>query len=185
MLGLALGAVGATRNRMSAIAVSIIGGAVGGAVFASIGGFVLGLIASLLIGINWETIRFIGFHVDPLVQTTLLQCTIWACVGIGIGFGCTLVTCSFGRIVKGIQGGMIGGLLAGIVHSVVAAIFFSGSNAFDFVPRHLTERIVWAVICGLSICYGLVFLLANRSVQSEPSGSESTPKGTYPFDSAR
>ena len=172
LLGLALGTVGAARNCMSAIAASIIGGGVGGAIFAATGGFLLGMIASFCFDINWETIRFIGFHVDPFVQTTLLQCAIWACVGIGIGLGCTLTTGSIARMVRGIRGGLIGGLLAGIVYSVLAAIFFSGSNSFDFVPKNLIERTVWATIGGLSICYGLVFSHANRSVQSEPSGSD-------------
>lgn len=97
----------------------------------------------------------------------------WPCVGIGIGIGCTVASGSFARIIKGINGGILGGLLAGIFHSVVAAIFFSGSSAFEFVPENLTERIVWAAICGLSICYGLVFLLVNRSSQPQPTRSES------------
>ena len=64
------------------------GGFVGGAIFATLGGFVLGWITSLRIEVNWETVRFIGYHVDPFIQSTLLQCVIWSviCTGIGVAY---------------------------------------------------------------------------------------------------
>ena len=166
MLGLALGAVGAAKNRIFSIAAGTIGASIGGALFAAIGGFLLGWIAAFCIDINWETIRLIGFPVDPLVQTTLLQCLIWACIGIGIGLGCTLPEFSLARIAKGFQGGVLGGLLAGVTSSLVAAVLFSGTSAANFVPDDFNQRMVWAAICGVGTCLGLLFVLANHSRQT-------------------
>lgn len=166
MLGLAIGAVGAAGNRIITIAMGAIGGAIGGALFAAVGGFLLGLANAFFIDINWETIRLIGFQVDPFVQTTILQILIWGCIGIGIGIGCTLPEFSLVRIAKGIQGGLLGGLLAGVTNSVAAAVLFSSTSAIDFIPENLTERMVWAAICGVGICFGLLFFLANHSLQT-------------------
>lgn len=173
LLGLAIGAVGAAKNRVLSIAAGTIGGAIGGALFAAIGGFLLGLLAAFFIDINWETLRLIGFQVDPFVQTTVLQCLIWGCIGIGIGVGCTLPEFSLARIAKGIQGGLLGGLLAGVTHSVVAAILFSGTSAINFVPENPTERMVWAAICGVGTCLGLLVFLANtsRQIRNIPKGN--------------
>lgn len=174
MLGLAIGAVGAAKNHILSIAAGIFGGAIGGALFAAIGGFLLGLITTFCIDFNWETIRLIGFHVDPFVQTTALQCWIWACIGIGIGIGCTLPEFSIARIAKGIKGGVLGGLLAGVTHSLVAAVFYSGTSAVNFVPDNPTERMVWAAICGVGICIGLLFFLATHSRQARNIPKEMT-----------
>jgi len=166
LLGLAIGMAGASKNQAASVATAIFGGFVGGAIFATLGGFVLGWITSLGIEVNWETVRFIGYHVDPFIQSTLLQCVIWSVIGIGIGIGCTLSSLSLQRVFQGVQGGLLGGVLAGILHSISAAIFFSGSSAFDFVPVNFSERIVWALTCGISICVGLLYSLANLCGQS-------------------
>jgi|GEM_PF-1675344 len=175
LLGLAIGMVGTSKNQTASIGSAIFGGFVGGAMFATLGGFVLGWITTLGLEVNWETIRFIGFHVDPFVQSTLLQCAIWSVMGIGIGIGCTLSSFSIQRVFRGVRGGLFGGVLAGILHSISAAIFFSGSSAFDFVPVNFSERIVWALTCGICICIGLLYSLAKRCGQTI-TASDSTDK---------
>jgi hypothetical protein len=170
LLGLALGALGATRNNALSNAKAILGGVVGGALLAGLGGFLLGQIASFGIENNWDTTRLLGFQIDPFIQSTLLQCFIWACVGSGIGLGCTTPTISFARMLKGIQGGLIGGAIAGTIFSVVAAVFFSTSSAIDFVPKEQMERTVWAILCGLSIYAGLAFALKSTPTADAATG---------------
>lgn len=172
LLGLALGVIGASRNNALSNAQAILGGVVGGALLAGLGGFLLGQIAALGIENDWQTTRLFGFQVDPFIQTTLLQCFIWACVGIGIGLGCTLPSISLARILKGIQGGLIGGVLAGTLYSVIAAVFFSTSGAIDFVPKESMERTVWAILCGLSVYAGLVFALKSTASVDAAKGSK-------------
>jgi hypothetical protein len=174
LLGLALGILGAPKKSVFAIAAAIAGGSLGGAILAGVGGILLGRIASWGIEINWETIRLIGFQVDPFIQTTLLQCFIWVCVGCGIGLGCTLASFSIARILKGIQGGLLGGAMAGTIYSVLAAVSFSTSSAVDFVPSSQMELVIWAIICGLCIYGGLVFTIrstpmADLKIDSEPA----------------
>lgn len=170
LLGLALGALGATTNNPLSNGAAILGGVVGGALLAGLGGFLLGQITSFGIDNNWDTTRLVGFQVDPFIQTTLLQCFIWACVGSGIGLGCTTPSISLSRILKGIQGGLIGGAIAGTICSVIAAVFFSTSSAIDFVPKEQMERTVWAILCGLSIYVGLAFALKSSPMADAATG---------------
>jgi hypothetical protein len=170
LLGLALGALGATRNNALSNVAAILGGVVGGALLAGLGGFLLGQFASFGIENDWQTTRFLGFQVDPFIQTTLLQCFIWAFIGIGIGLGCTTPSFSFARILKGIQGGLIGGAVAGTIYSVIAAVFFSTSSAIDFVPKEQMERTIWAILCGLSIYAGLAFALKSTPAADAATG---------------
>ena len=159
LLGLAIGMIGAVRNRIR----SLVAASIGGALAAAIGGFLLGLAAAYSVQVNHgESISLFGVNIEPIVQTTALQCFIWSLVGMGIGCGWTIAVWGPKQIVKGIEGGLIGGLLAGVIHSMFAASVFSGSNAFSFVPEKQMERIVWAAICGASICFGLIYSVANR-----------------------
>ena len=158
LLGLAIGMTGATKNRLGSAAASI-----SGAIAAAIGGFLLGLSATYCVRVNHgESINLAGVNVEPIVQTTALQCFVWILIGIGIGSGWTLAEWGSKRILNGIEGGLIGGLLAGVIHSMFAASFFSGSSAFSFIPEKLVERIVWAAICGTSISLGLIYSVVNR-----------------------
>jgi hypothetical protein len=160
LLGLAIGLMVGTKNRLGSAALASISGAIA----AAIGGFFLGLSAAYLVKVSHgESINLLGVNIEPIVQTTALQCFVWALIGIGIGIGCTLVVWGPKRILNGIKGGLIGGLLAGVVHSMVAASLFSGSSAFSFIPESLTERILWAAICGSCICVGLFYSVVNRS----------------------
>ena len=159
LLGLAIGLMVSPKNRLSSAAVASISGAIA----AAIGGFFLGLSAAYLVKVNHgESINLLGVNIEPIVQTTALQCFVWALMGIGIGIGCTLGVRGPKRILNGIEGGLIGGLLAGVVHSMVAASIFSGSSAFSFVPANQTERILWGAVSGSSICLGLIHSVVNR-----------------------
>ena len=158
-LGLAIGMMGVIRNRMR----SLVAASSGGALASGIGGFLLGLAAAYSVQVNHgESINLFGVNIEPIVQTTALQCFIWSLVGIGIGSGWTLAVWGPKQIANGIEGGLIGGLLAGVIHSMIAASFFTSSNAFSFVPERQMERIVWAAICGACICLGLVYSVTNR-----------------------
>ncbi|HUP78394.1 MAG TPA: hypothetical protein VM260_07485 [Pirellula sp.] len=159
LLGLAIGMTGPTKNRLGSAAVTSINGAIA----AAIGGFLLGLSGAYCVQVNHgESINLLGVIVEPIVQTTALQCFVWVLIGIGIGIGWTLVVWGPKRILNGIEGGLIGGLLAGVINSMFAASFFSGSSAFSFIPEKLAERIVWAAIGGSSICLGLIYSVVNR-----------------------
>ena len=159
LLGLAIGMTGAVRNRLGSLVVASIGGSIA----AAVGGFLLGLSAAYSVQVNHgESINLFGVNVEPIVQTTALQCFVWALIGIGIGSGWTAAVWGPKRILNGLEGGLIGGLLGGVIHSMVAASFFSSSNAFSFIPEKQMERILWAAICGTSICLGLIYSVANR-----------------------
>jgi hypothetical protein len=160
LLGLAIGIAGASTNRFASAAAASIGGAAA----ALAGGFLLGLSAAYCVQINnGESMNLMGVNVEPIVQTTALQCFVWAVTGIGIGVGWTLANWGPKRILKGIEGGLVGGLLAGIVYTVVAATAFSGSSAFSFIPEQYLERIVWSAVCGTSVCLGLIYSVRNHS----------------------
>jgi hypothetical protein len=169
LLGLAVGTAGALRNRLACLAAASMGGLVAGLV----GGFLLGLSAAYCVQINkGESMNLLGLNVEPIVQTTALQCFVWAVTGIGIGSGWTLVNWGPKRLLKGLEGGLIGGLLAGIVCSLVAAVVFSGSSAFSFIPEHTTERIIWSAIGGASVVLGLIYAVSKQS--SSAAGTKPT-----------
>lgn len=159
LLGIAIGLVAAVNNRLYSLAVASIGGAMA----AAFGGYLVGLAAAYSVHINHgESISLVGVSIEPIVQTTAMQCFVWALIGIGIGCGWTLANWGPKRILSGVEGGLIGGLLAGVIHSLVAASLFSGSSAFSLIPENQTERIVWAAICGTCICLGQIYSVVNR-----------------------
>lgn len=159
-LGAAIGLAGGTRNRWLFTFTTALGGMLAGA----IGGYVMGLASSYLVNeIQGESVKLLGMVIDPMLQTTALQCFIWSLIGVGIGCGCTLANRQHIGIMAGIEIGLMGGVLGGLTYSISAAMLFSVANAFLFIPEKLTERIVWAAIGGLSIAIGLVYSVAKRS----------------------
>lgn len=160
VIGLAVGVCGALGRRRPSALASLAGGGLTGAV----GGFVLGMIAVVFLRNNINrTIDILGVPVEPMVQSTALQCGVWVLIGMGIGCGWTLSVWGKQKLASGIEGGVLGGLLAGFVYSALAAIAFSNSNAFLFVPEWLVERVVWGGVCGLGLGCGLYYSVATRS----------------------
>lgn len=166
LLGLAIGAVGAVKNRGQTLIASTIGGAMAGVV----GGLLLGTAAAYSVQVNrGEAINAWGVTIEPIVQTTAMQCFVWTMLGIGIGCGWTATVWGLRCIPKGIEGGLIGGLLAGMVHCIVASIFFSNSSGFTFVPENLIERIVWATLCCTCVGLGLIYSTATPRSKTDPT----------------
>lgn len=168
VLGLGIGAVGTVKNRVQALIASSIGGAMAGVV----GGLLLGTAASYSVQVNrGEAINAWGVPIEPIVQTTAMQCFVWTMLGIGIGCGWTATVWGRKYIPKGIEGGLIGGLLAGVVHCIVASIFFTNSSGFTFVPESLIERIVWATLCSTCIGLGLIYSTATPRSKIDSTAS--------------
>lgn len=166
LLGLAIGTVGAVRNRGQALIASTIGGAIAGVV----GGLLLGTAASYCVQVNrGEAINAWGVPIEPIVQTTAMQGFVWTMLGVGVGCGWTATVWGIKCIPKGIEGGLIGGLLAGVVHCIVASIFFTSSSGFTFVPESLIERIVWATLCCTGVCLGLIYSTAQPRSKTDPT----------------
>lgn len=162
LIGLACGAIGATKPSVPASSVAAVGGAVGGAICGYFGGMLLGHLTTLAMDVNWETVRYIGIPIDQFIQTTLMQCMVWIIIGTGIGLASTIPSGSVTRYRLGILGGVVGGLIAGIVYSLAAAIAFSSSNAVDFVPKYREEIFLWTTVCSLSIFVGLIYCLRQK-----------------------
>lgn len=159
LLGLAIGGVGVVGNRMRSVAAGLVGGAVG----AVVGGFLLGQISAYAVEVyRGEAINLWGMSIEPIIQTTALQCFVWAIIGVGIGCCWAAAVWGPNRALKGVEGGLIGGLLAGVVHSMVAACLFTSSSGFTFIPADATERILWAVSCGTCTFFGLFYSLARQ-----------------------
>lgn len=164
MLGVTVGWLGTVRNRLRASGASLVGGAITGA----LGGCMLGYITAHCLFQNLNSaIHFSGIQIEPIVFSTALHSLIWVFLGIGIGCGWTLSSLGFKKIGVGIQGGLAGGLLAGLTYSVVGAVVFSNSNAFEFVPLNLTERILWSLICGVCLSLGLFFVVVMRANEAQ------------------
>jgi hypothetical protein len=164
LLGLAFGLTLSSKRRILTAIASI----VGGATFAALGGWVLGRCAVYCLQAgNGSSVFLLGYQIDPMVQTTALQCFIWSCIGIGIGAGLVLVQKGPSFLAAGVKGGLLGGLLAGFACSMVIAVAYSESNAYVFVPVDQTERIVWAAICGFGVFLGLASCVHCR-VQPTP-----------------
>lgn len=153
LIGLAAGIVGARRNWL----VSLMATSLSGALAGMIGGYLLGMgVAVCIQGNISESMNFIGIPIEPIVQTTALQCFIWSMIGMATGSSLTVANSGLARIAKGIEGGLAGGLVAGTINSLVVATFYSLSNAFLVVPETLSQRIIWASIGGLCINFGLI-----------------------------
>lgn len=158
LLGLAIALVATKENRQRVLASSSIGGSLAGA----LGGLLLGLVTAYSLKESISSpIVLLGISIEPLVQTTILQCAIWSTVGIGIGCGWTVAVLGRSEISTGIQGGLAGGLLGGVAYSLVGAVLFPNTNAFLFVPERLTERLIWAGIGGVCIGIGLCYSVAT------------------------
>lgn len=159
-IGAAIGLAGPARNRWVAALAAATAGALAGAV----GGYVMGLASSYFVNeVQGESVKAFGLVIDPIVQTTALQCFVWSLVGVGIGITWAATTRGSSAILAGFEGGLIGGVLGGMIYSISAAMLFTVSNAFLFVPEKMTERIVWACIGGLSIALGLAYSAGKRS----------------------
>lgn len=163
-VGAAIGLAAAIKNR----GLAVLGGMLGGGLAGAASGFILGRASAYLTNVTQgESINLVGIPIDPMLQTTAMQCFSWALVGIGIGLGWALADRggkpAATSMLQAIQGGLLGGILAGIIFSVAAAIFFTVSNAFTFVPEKLSERVVWATIGGVSVGVGLLMAASKRA----------------------
>ncbi len=154
LLGLAIGSAGTVTHRLRSLMAAGLGGALAGGV----GGYLLGLAAAYSVQINrGEAINLLGVQVEPIVQTTALQCFVWALIGIGIGCGWTVAAWGRERVLRGVEGGVLGGLLAGVAHCIFTSIVFSNSSGFTFIPDKLVEKLFWAALCGSCVCLGLIY----------------------------
>ncbi len=141
-LGAALGCVADRARRANSMVLGAILGAIGGAV------------ASYIVG------RFIAEAIiqsadQSLVQSTIFHFAVWSAMlapALGV----------IGYLHRGIAaapsfalGGVGLGVLVAVVHNLVFSVAFSKANLLMIMPASLTERIVWAVVCGSVVGLGL------------------------------
>ena len=149
ILGMAIGIVtgigAGGKHRRSA---TLLGGLYG-CVFGALGGSLSGLSVAFAIQNSGKAIPFFGLEIEPIVQSTAMQCFAWAFVAIGVGWGFSVAT---GRSIgTGIQIGLIGGCLIGVGYTLIEGICFPSANGFLIVPISMFEKLTWAAFAGLSI----------------------------------
>lgn len=144
-IGLLTGLCAGGRRRFAAMASS---GFLGG-VFGAIGGFLSGLSVAYAIQNSGRAIPFLGLQIEPIVQTTAMQCFVWAIVATGIGVGFCVAT---GRSIgKGLQMGFLAGCLVGVGYTLVEGICFPSANGFLVVPISTYQKLTWASLAGIAI----------------------------------
>ncbi len=120
-----------------------------GCVFGAIGGLLSGLSVAFALQNSGRAIPFLGLQIEPIVQTTAMQCFVWAIVATGVGLGFSVATGS--SIGKGIQMGLIAGCLVGVGYTLVEGICFPSVNGFLVVPISTYEKLTWAALAGITI----------------------------------
>lgn len=144
-IGLFTGLSAGGKRRLAAMAAS---GILGG-VFGTIGGFLSGLSVAFAIQNSGRAIPFLGLQIEPIVQSTAMQCFVWAIVAIGLGMGFFIAT---GRAIgKGLQMGFIAGCLVGVGYTLVEGICFPTANGFLVVPISTYQKLTWAALAGITI----------------------------------
>lgn len=169
-LGLPVGAVGGRALDFKAGVACGIGGAIAGA----LAGFGIGTLIAQLLDKGGEAFPVLGFSIEPIVQSTLLQAVAWIMISVGIMVGYFLFSprllgLRFGRA---IQIGIIAGSMTAIVHTLVASLAFANANSFLILPRTFLERVVWVTCGGLMLSQTLYMLLVKKSNSSEADKCE-------------
>ena len=144
-IGLFMGLFGGGKRRLSAMASS---GSLG-SVFGAIGGYLSGLSVAYATQNSGRAIPFLGLQIEPIVQTTAMQCFVWSIVALGVGLGFSVATGS--SIGKGLQAGFLAGCLIGVVYTLVEGICFPSTNGFLIVPISAFEKLTWASLAGITI----------------------------------
>jgi hypothetical protein len=144
-IGLTTGICAGGNRRLTAM---IVTGLCGG-VFGALGGYASGWGVALALQNSGREIPFLGLQIEPIIQSTAMQCFVWTFIAIGVGLGFSVATSR--SIGKGIQIGIIGGCLFGVGFTLIEGICFPSANSFLVVPTSVLEKLTWAAFAGLTL----------------------------------
>ena len=134
--------------------VGLVSGAVLGAVFGAVGGIV-GVEVS-----GWAAGRF-----SRLVDELLVQFSVWACVGAGVGLSMAFTGQRLRRVPASIGLGIVGGVLGVVLQQFVFMVVFPLEDSRLIVPMLDRSRLTWAMIGASSVGVVLARTLGTRPVR--------------------
>jgi hypothetical protein len=147
--GIAFGSITAQRNRPLA---TVAGG---------LGGLVAGVLAGYLVGL-YVAKAFIASADQSLVESTLIHFSSWlgilACVVLIVGYSQAGMTKAAAYLVAGI----VAAMLLAVAYNLVTSILFPKANLLSVIPSTVNERIVWILVCSLTVTCGLYFGLKDK-----------------------
>jgi hypothetical protein len=144
-IGLATGICAGGNRRLTAMAVT----GLWGSVFGSIGGYAGGWGVALALQNSGKEIPFLGLQIEPIIQSTAMQCFVWTFIAIGVASGFSVATSR--SLGKAIQIGIIGGCLVGVGYTLIEGLCFPSANSFLVVPTSILEKLTWAAFAGLTL----------------------------------
>ena len=138
-LALAVNVLG-PRPSVPRALLSIVSGALAGAIFGALGTY-----AAFAVGDS-----LVNTGLSPMVRAYLAHGITWAILGVGVGLGISLSNPRWSELAANLGLGALAGLLSVLVYQVLASLLLPAENTTPVIPGSTAARVTWAVLsCGV------------------------------------